>query len=174
VGDLDEKAALGSSLGVDGNRGADVASRLDILAGLCRDGEVDGGVGEGAGIRGGEEVLDQSAEAVELVGGGVPAEKRFAGSGLEDQGQHVLLVLDIDLDLVFLLGMGDGEARSDLNFCSIFRSGAYQGTDDPGGLRVFTDIASNGVVEDGEDSLAQSDISAIELFSSSFLFPASS
>lgn len=109
MGNLDEKAALGSSLGVDGHGGADVASRLDILAGLCRDGEVDGGVREGAGIRSGEEVLDQGAEAVELVGSGVPAEEGLAGSGLEDQGEHVLLVFDVDLDLVLLFGMGDSE-----------------------------------------------------------------
>lgn len=154
MGNLDEKAALGSSLGVDGHRGADVASCLDILAGLCGDGEVDGGVREGAGVRGGEEVLDQSAEAVELVGGGVPAEQGLAGRGLEDQGEHVLLVFDIDLDLVLLLGMGDGEARANLDLGSIFGAGAYQGANDPGGLGVFTDISSNGVIEDGEDSLA--------------------
>lgn len=154
MGDLDEKAALGSSLGVDGHGGADVASCLDILAGLCGDGEVDGGVREGAGVRGGEEVLDQGAEAVEFVGGGVPAEQGLAGGGLEDQGEHVLLVFDIDLDLVLLLGMGDGEARANLDFGSIFGAGAYQGANDPGGLGVFTDISSNGVIEDGEDSLA--------------------
>lgn len=153
MGDLDEEAALGSALGVDGDGGADVAPRLDVLAGLCGDGEVDGGVGEGAGVRGGEEVLDQGAEAVELVRGGVPAQQRLAGRGLEHQGQHVLLVFDVDLDLVLLLGVGDGEARPHLDLGAIFGAGAYQGANDPRGLGVFTDVASDGMVEDGEDSL---------------------
>ncbi|KAI6768357.1 hypothetical protein HG530_006366 [Fusarium avenaceum] len=74
VGDLDEETAFGSTLGVDGNGGADIASRLDILAGFGRDGHVNGRMGECAGVRRAEEVLDKGAEAVELVGGGVPAE----------------------------------------------------------------------------------------------------
>jgi hypothetical protein len=110
VGNLNEEAAVGSTLSVDGNGSADVASRLNILARLGRDGHVNGGVRESAGVRAAEEVLDESAEAVELVRGGVPAEEGLAAVGLESQGKHVLLVLDIDLDLVLLLGMGDGEA----------------------------------------------------------------
>ena len=110
VGNLNKETAVGSTLSVDGNRGADIASRLDILARLGRDGHVDGGVGECAGILVAEEVLDESAEAVEFVGGGVPAEEGLAAVGLESQSKHVLLVLDIDLDLVLLLGVGNGKA----------------------------------------------------------------
>lgn len=85
--------------------------------------------------------------------GGVPAQQRLAGRGLEHQGQHVLLVLDVDLDLVLLLGVGDGEAGPHLDLGAIFGTGAYQGANDPRGLGVFTDVASDGMVEDGEDSL---------------------
>lgn len=49
--------------------------------------------------------------------------------------------------------MGDGEAGSNFDLGSIFGTGAYQGANDPGGLRVFADVASDGMVEDGEDSL---------------------
>lgn len=154
MGDLDEQAALGGSLGVDGHGGADVASGLDILAGLGGDGHVDGGVREGAGVGASEEVLDEGAEAVELVRGGVPAEQGLAGVGLQGEGEHVLLVLDIDLDLILLLGVGDGEARADLDFGAIFGTGANEGADDSGGLGV-SDVSSDGVVEDGENGLEQ-------------------
>lgn len=110
VRDLDEEAAVGSTLSVDSNGSADVASRLNILARLGRDGHVNSGVGESAGVRAAEEVLDEGAEAVELVRSGVPAEQGLATVGLEGQGKHVFLVLDIDLDLVLLLGVGDGKA----------------------------------------------------------------
>lgn len=49
--------------------------------------------------------------------------------------------------------MGNGEAGSNFDLGSIFGTGAYQGANDPGGLRVFADVASDGMVEDGEDSL---------------------
>lgn len=107
---LDEEAAVGRTLSTDSNGGADVASALDLLPGVGRDGHVNGGVGEGAGVRAGEEVLDEGAEAVELVRGGIPAEEGLSGVGLEGQGQHVLLILDVDFNLVLLLSVGDGEA----------------------------------------------------------------
>lgn len=153
MGYLHEEAALGGALRVDGHGGADVASGLDILAGLGGNGHVDGGVRGGAGLSAGEEVLDQGAEAVEFGGGGVPAEEDLAGGGLEGQGEHVLLVFDIDLDLVLLFGVGDGEARADFDFSAIFGAGADKGTDYAGGLGIFAGVSSNGVVEDREDSL---------------------
>lgn len=110
VGDLDEQAALGGTLSVDSDGGADVASALNILTRLSRDGHVNGRVREGASIGAGEEILDEGAEAVELVGGGVPSEEGLAGGGLESQGEHVLLVFDIDLDLILLLGVRDSKA----------------------------------------------------------------
>lgn len=75
---------------------------------------------EGAGLGGGEEVLDQGAEAVEIETRGVPAEQDLAGVGLELERQHVLLVLDVDLDLVLVLGVGDGETVSYFGFHAIF------------------------------------------------------
>jgi hypothetical protein len=152
VGDLDEKATVGSTLSVHGNGGADIASRLYVLARLGRNGHVNGGVGECASVRATEEVLDEGAEAVELMRGGVPAEEGLAPVGLQGQGEHVLLVFDIDLDLVLLLGMGDSEARANLDFGAIFRSGADKGANNSGRLRI-SDVSSNGVVEDREDSL---------------------
>ena len=107
---LDEEAALGSALRVHGDGGTDVTSCLDILSRVGGDGEMDGRMGEGASVRAGEEVLDQGAEGVELGRRRVPAEQRVAGRSLERQGKHVLLVLDIDLDLVFLFSVRNGEA----------------------------------------------------------------
>lgn len=153
MGHLDEETALGGALGVDCYRSADVASGLDILARLRGDGHVDGGMGRSAGLSAGEEVLDQGAEAVELGGGGVPPEENFAGRGLQRQGQHVLLVFHIYLDLVLLFGVGDGKARADFDFGAIFGAGADEGADDTRGLRGFTAVSSGGVVEDGEDGL---------------------
>jgi hypothetical protein len=66
------------------------------------------------------------------VRGGVPAEERLAWRGLESQGKHVLLVLDIDLDLVLLLGVRDGEAGADFDLGAVFGSGAYESTDNSG------------------------------------------
>lgn len=108
--DLDKQAALRGSLGVDCHGSADVASRLDVLAGFRGDGHVDGGVGGGSSFCAGEEVLDQGAEAVQLGRGGVPSEEDLAGGSLECQGQHVLLVFHVHLDLILLFGVGDGKA----------------------------------------------------------------
>ena len=110
MGDLNEQAAFGSSLGVDSDRGADVASRLNILSGVGRNRQVDGWVRESASVGAAEEVLDQGAEVVQFVGGRVPSEEGIARVGLECQSKHVLLVLDVDFDLVFFLSVGDGEA----------------------------------------------------------------
>lgn len=150
---LNEEAALGGALGVDGYGGADVASRLDIFARLRGDGHVYGGMRRGPRLRAGEEVLDQGAEAVELGRGGVPAEEDFAGRGFECQGQHVLLVFHVHLDLVLLFGVGDGEARSDFDLGAIFRAGADEGADDTCGLGGFTGVSSDSMVEDGKNGL---------------------
>lgn len=146
VGHLDEEAALGGALGVDGDGGADVAPRLDGPARVGGEGEVDGRVGEGARVGAGEEVLDEGAEGVELERGRVPAEEGLARVGLEGQGQHVLLVLDVDLDLVLLLGVGDGEARAHLDLGAILGARAHEGADDAGRLGGFADVAAGGMV----------------------------
>lgn len=49
--------------------------------------------------------------------------------------------------------MGDGKARADLDFGTIFGTGAYEGADDAAGLGCIADISSYGVVEDGKDGL---------------------
>lgn len=108
---------------------------------------------ESAGVRAGEEVLDQGAEVVEFVRGGVPAEERFAGVSLENQSKHILLIFDIDFDLVFLFGMRDGEAGSYFDFGTIFRSGTDKSTDNASRLGSILDISANGVVKNRKDSL---------------------
>ena len=110
MGHLHEETALGSALSVDGDRSADVAAGLETLASIGRDGQVNRRMGECAGVGAAEEVLDEGAEAVEFEGCGVPAEQGLAGIGLERQGEHRLLVVNIDLDLVLLFGVRDGEA----------------------------------------------------------------
>lgn len=152
VGHLDEEAALGGALGIDGDRGGNVAAGLDVGGRVGADGQVDGGVGEGAGVRGGEEVLDQGGEGVELVRSSVPTQKGFARGGLEGEGEHVLLVVDVHLDLVLVLGVRDGEAGANLNLGAIFGAGADEGADNAGRLGI-ADVSSNGMVEDGEDGL---------------------
>lgn len=152
VRNLNEETGIGGALRDNRHRSGDVRLCGDGAAGVGRDGEVDGGVGEGAGLWGGEEVLDKGREGVELVGGGVPAEKLLAGGGLEGQSEHVLLVIDIDFDLVVGLDVGDGESRADLDLASIFAAGANEGADYA--VRVgAVDIAADGMVDDGEDRL---------------------
>lgn len=159
VGHLDEEAGLGGAVGVDGGRGRDVALGLDVLAGLGRDGQVDGRVGEGARLRGGEEVLDQGGEGVELQAGGVPAQEGLAGAGLEGELEHGPLVLDVHLDLVLVLDVWDREAVPDLNLGAILGAHTYEGADNAGfgrvGVcgRVGDVVVAGGMVEDGEDSL---------------------
>lgn len=153
VRDLNEEAAFSRSLGVDGDGCANVTPRLDIFARLRRYGQMDGRMGEGARLGTGKEVLNQGAEAVEFVGGGVPAEQGFARGGFQRQGEHVLLVFHVDLDLILFLCVRDGEGRSDFDLGAIFRPGAYQGADDSGGWGVFGYISSRGVIKNGEDSL---------------------
>lgn len=152
VGYLDEEARLGGALGADSHGSGDVRLGVDGRAGLGADGQVDGRVGEGAGLGGGEEVLDQGAEAVELVRGGVPTQKGLAGVGLESQGQHVLLVLDVHLNLVLVLGVGDGEGGADFDLAAVLAADTHEGTNHPCRLGVAV-ITSDGMVDDGEDSL---------------------
>lgn len=152
VGDLDEEARLGGALGADGHRSGDVGLGLDGRAGLGADGQVDGRVGEGAGLGRGEEVLDQGAEAVELVRGGVPTKEGLARASLEGQGQHVLLVLDVHLDLVLVLGVGDGEGGAHFDLAAVLAADTHEGTDHPCRLGVAV-VTSDGMVDDGEDRL---------------------
>lgn len=160
MGHLDEQARLGGALRVDGGRGGDVALGLNVFAGLGRDGQVHGGVGEGAGLRGGEEVLDEGGEGIELERGRVPTQQGLAGGGLEGESQHRPLVLNVHLDLVLVLDVGDRKAVAHLNLRAVLGANAYQGADDAGfgGIgvigRVVVIVATGGVVEYREDGLA--------------------
>lgn len=77
-------------------------------------------VRESSGLRASEEVLDQGAEAIEGKVGRVPSQKHFARVRLQLQSEHVLLVFNIYLDLVFVLGVRDGEAISNFHLDTIF------------------------------------------------------
>lgn len=149
VGHGDEQARVGGALGGDANGGGDVGARLDLLAGLCGDGQVDGGVGPCAVALLTVEVLDEGGEGVEVAAGGVPADEDLAGVGAQVQGQHLLLVVHVDLDLLGRLGVGDGIAIADLDLGAVFAAGAQQGADDA----LLVGGAAQRVIEDGEDSL---------------------
>lgn len=98
------------------------------------------------------EVLDEGGEGVEVAAGGVPADEDLAGVGAEVQGEHLLLVVHVDLDLLGRLGVGDGIAVADLDFGAIFAAGAEEGADDA----LLVGRAAQRVVEDGEDGLDRS------------------
>ena len=151
VWDWNEQAGLCGALSVDTDWGGNVGLRDDLLAGLGGNGQVNSWVWEGSSLRAGEEVLDKGGEVVQLEAGGVPSEKDFAWVGLQLERKHVLLVLDIDLDLVLSLGVVDGEAVADLDLHSILRAGTKEGSDDAVGRWV----ATGGMVEDGEDDLSK-------------------
>lgn len=109
---------------------------------------------EGAGLGRGEEVLNQGTEAVQLGRCRVPTEQDFARIGLEVEREHVFLILDVNLDLVLVFGVRDGEGRDDGHLAAVLGPASYEGTDDARrgrwrGGRVATD----GMVEDGEDGL---------------------
>lgn len=163
VGHLDEEARLGRAVGVNGSRGGDVRVGLDVLAWLGGDGQVNGGVGEGARLGGGEEVLDEGGEAVELEAGGVPTQQGLARAGLEGQLQHGALVLNVDLDLLLILDVGDGEGVAHLDLSAILGPHAYQGANDAGlgcvwrGVFWGSVVAADGMVENGEDCLESGD-----------------
>jgi hypothetical protein len=95
------------------------------------------------------EVLDEGGEGVEVAAGGVPADEDLAGVCAEVQGEHLLLVVHVDLDLLGCLGVGDGIAVADLDFGAVFAAGAEEGADDA----FLLGGAAEGVVEDGEDGL---------------------
>jgi hypothetical protein len=65
------------------------------------------------------------------------------------QGQHLLLVVHVDLDLLGRLGVGDGIAVADLDLGAVFAAGSQKGADDA----LLVGGAAEGVVKDGEDSL---------------------
>jgi hypothetical protein len=65
------------------------------------------------------------------------------------QGEHLLLVVHVDLDLLGRLGVGDGIAVADFNLGAVFAAGSEERADNA----LLVGGAAEGVVEDGEDSL---------------------
>lgn len=159
VRNLNEETRLGSALRVDGGGRGDVALGFDVFARLGGDGQVHGWVGKRARLRGGEEVLDEGGEGVELERGGIPAQQGLAGRGLEREGQHRPLVLHVHFDLVLILDVRNREAVSYLNLRAVLGAHADQGANDAGFWGVWVGggvdgvIAAGGMVEYREDSL---------------------
>jgi hypothetical protein len=149
VGYWDKEARVGGALSGDSNGGGDVCLGLNVLAGDCRDSQVDGGVWPCAVALLAVEVLDKGGEGVEVAAGRIPTNKDFAGVCAEVQGEHLLLVVHVDLDLLGRLGVGDGIAVADLDLGAVFAAGAEEGADDA----FLLGRTAEGVVEDGEDGL---------------------
>jgi hypothetical protein len=159
VGNGDEQARVGGALGGDTNGGGDVCPRLDLLARLGGDSQVDSGVRPCAVALLAVEVLDEGGEGVQVAAGGVPADEDLAGIRAQVQGEHLLLVVHVDLDLLGRLGVGDGIAVADLDLSAVFAAGAEEGSNDA----LLVGRAAEGVVEDGEDGL-ESQYSALTLY----------
>ena len=149
VGNGDEQARVGGALSSDTNGGGDVCPRLNLLAGLCGNSQVDCRVGPCAVALLAVEVLDEGGEGVQVAAGRVPANEDLAGVGAEVQGEHLLLVVHVDLDLLGRLGVGDGIAVTDFNLGAVFAAGSEQSADNA----LLVGGTAEGVVEDGEDSL---------------------
>jgi hypothetical protein len=149
VGHGDEGGAVGGSLGGDTDGGRDVGAGLDVLAGLSGHGEVDGRVGERAVALAAVEVLDQGGEGVQLGRRGVPTHQDLLGVGLEMQGEHLLLIFHIHLDLVRRLRVSDSKGAANFHLGAILRPGSEKRTDDT----LLIGVATKGVIEDREEGL---------------------
>jgi hypothetical protein len=110
---------------------------------------MDCGVGPGSVALLAVEVLDKGGESVELAACRIPAYKNFTGVCAEVEGQHLLLVIHVDLDLLGGLCVGDGIAVADLDFGTVFAARSQEGADDA----LLVGWPAEGVVEDGEDGL---------------------
>jgi hypothetical protein len=149
VGHGDEQARVGSALRRHANGRRDVCPRLDVLAGDGGYCEMHGGVRPCAVALLAVEVLDEGGEGVEVAAGRVPADKDLAGVRAQVQGEHLLLVVHVDLDLLGRLRVGDGVAVADLDLGAVFAAGAEEGADDA----LLVGGAAQRVVEYGEDGL---------------------
>jgi 3-dehydroquinate synthase class II len=97
------------------------------------------------------EVLDEGGESVEVAAGCIPANKDFAGVCAEVEREHLLLVVHIYLDLLGILGVGDGVAVADLDFGTILAAGSEKSANDA----FLVGGAAERVVEYREDSLSR-------------------
>lgn len=144
VRDGEEGGGVCGAFGRHADGGGDVGSYLDVRAWLGGDGKVHGRVGKGAFALAGVVVLDQGGEGVEFGGGGIPADQNLFGAGSQVQGEHALLVLHVDFDLVGGFGVADceGGVNGDAGVVAV-RSGAEKGADDTG----LVGRSAHGVVE---------------------------
>lgn len=126
----DEQARVGGALGGNANGSRDVGAALDLLARYRRDGQMHGGVRPCAVTLLAVEVLDQGGEGVQVAAGGIPADEHFARIGTQVQGQHLLLVVHVDLDLLGRLRVRHGIAVADLDLGAVFAAGAQESADD--------------------------------------------
>ena len=81
MGNWKEKAGVGSTVRGEPNRRGNIRSDFDVLTWSSREGEVHGGVREGASLGRGIEVLDQGGEGVEDGRGGIPSYEDFTRVG---------------------------------------------------------------------------------------------
>ena len=110
---------------------------------------MDGGVWPRAVALLAVEVLDEGGEGVEVAAGGVPANEYLTWVCAQVEGEHLFLVLHVDLDLLGGLGVGDGVAVADLDFGAIFAARAEEGANDA----FLVGGATEGVIEYREDGL---------------------
>ena len=76
------------------------------------------------------EVLNKGGEGVELAACRVPAYEDFPGIGAQVEGQHLLLIVHVDLDLLGSFCVGDGIAVANFDFGAVFAARTEEGTDD--------------------------------------------
>lgn len=95
------------------------------------------------------EVLNKGGEGVEVAAGRIPANEDLAGVGAQMQGQHLLLVVHVYLDLLGCLCVGDGIAVADLDLGAVFAAGSEQRANDA----LLVGGAAEGMVKYREDGL---------------------
>jgi hypothetical protein len=97
------------------------------------------------------EVLDEGGEGVEVAAGRIPANEDLAGICAEVERKHLLLVVHVHLDLLSILGMGDGVAVADLDLGAIFAAGSEESANNA----FLVGGAAERVVKYREDGLSR-------------------
>lgn len=95
------------------------------------------------------EILDEGRESVQVAAGCIPTDEDLPRVCAEVQGQHLLLVVHVDFDLLGGLGVGDGIAIADFDLGAIFAAGSEECANNA----FLVGWAAEGVVEYGEDGL---------------------
>lgn len=110
---------------------------------------MDGGMGPGAVALLAVEVLDEGGKGVEVAARRIPANQHLPGVCAQVEGEHLLLVIHVDLDLLGGFRVGDSVAVADLDFGAIFAAGAEESAN----YTFLVGGAAERVVEYGEDGL---------------------